>query len=721
MQTSPRTWSAYTKDGTSARGPAALVRLCRIDELAVEPAPQLRYKPAVQTRPFGRTGLQLPSLVGGASSLGQVSKCNWRTAASASEPPSIAVALIDTLPFYGSGHAAEVLLGIALKEFPGSPPCCTKTALADDLGQPLVLREAVANRWTRQPPPLGTGPHLDIVLCHDIGIRRTAASHRGNHPPAPGSTGGQGSLRSSAATPEDFRSICDLTEVTALLSYSQYTLQNTRFADETIPCHQGVGFERRHAAPPSHPGSRCAGCTSGKQVRQGRSPVGGRTLPQRVTDIARLLLRCSSHCANPDITSAIAGSANPENIRRWAQWLTQSPWTWTRSGGPGDLQAREKPRARRRVAEEQRPPRPPAVTLPPALGNRHPSSHAKGAGRDLRPGAACRRLYSDPRSAGPPAAHPDSRNPRAASSATVIPDTTYPPELHPGRHTAGDCPDPSGLDATPRSAAGEAAFRNGQSHPSCPGILIHPARKPVHPGLGHVADHRPTHRTCRHKGAVADGEFGLVPVVSQQGAKLVGHRHQRSLRGAAPGIFLGRILRASFELAESIVPSTSRMAAEWKPRRVGFPGFAELPASERLPAELYSEGSASPRTWPGPRAATARPRRPRSQSHRSSPARRTGTHTCGRVSGSQNQRLVQERFRRIDPAVAHFRARRCPPGEILRKRRALRAQDSIPRYATLCPSKTSSSFPPDQVAIDDRTPGFEGWTRKHRAPGPLLA
>jgi hypothetical protein len=38
---------------------------------------------------------------------------------------------------------------------------------------------------------------------------------------------------------------------------------------------------------------------------------------QRGSDIAKLALQFS--CANPDITSTIAGSANPANIRRWIQ------------------------------------------------------------------------------------------------------------------------------------------------------------------------------------------------------------------------------------------------------------------------------------------------------------------------------------------------------------------------------------------------------------------
>ena len=78
--------------------------------------------------------------------------------------------------------------------------------------------------------------HLDIVLCHDIEfvpmqqiveetIPALRAAGRGQSPFYWGQ-------RISA---ENFPFICDRTQVDCVLSYNQYTLQNTRFADETIP------------------------------------------------------------------------------------------------------------------------------------------------------------------------------------------------------------------------------------------------------------------------------------------------------------------------------------------------------------------------------------------------------------------------------------------------------------------------------------------------------
>ena len=82
----------------------------------------------MQTRPLGKTGLNLPILSFGASSLG----AEFRSVKLDEALASVRVALdcglnfIDTSPFYGRGMS-EVLLGIALKGVPrDSYTLCTK-------------------------------------------------------------------------------------------------------------------------------------------------------------------------------------------------------------------------------------------------------------------------------------------------------------------------------------------------------------------------------------------------------------------------------------------------------------------------------------------------------------------------------------------------------------------------------------------------------------------
>ena len=42
---------------------------------------------------------------------------------------------------------------------------------------------------------------------------------------------------------------------------------------------------------------------------------------RRGVDVAKLALRFS--LANPNVTTTVAGSANPENIRNWAKWAAE--------------------------------------------------------------------------------------------------------------------------------------------------------------------------------------------------------------------------------------------------------------------------------------------------------------------------------------------------------------------------------------------------------------
>src|SRR3954469_12192841 len=119
-------------------------------------------------RPLGRTGLRLPWISFGASSLGQ----EFRPVDINEAIRSVRVALdlglnfIDTSPFYGRGMS-EVLLGVALRGVPRTDYILsTKLGRYDahhfDFSARRVL-ESVDVSLHR----LGVD-YLDIVLCHDI-------------------------------------------------------------------------------------------------------------------------------------------------------------------------------------------------------------------------------------------------------------------------------------------------------------------------------------------------------------------------------------------------------------------------------------------------------------------------------------------------------------------------------------------------------------------------
>ena len=127
-----------------------------------------RFRARMQKRTLGQTGLQLPILGFGASSLGQ----EFRKVSLDEALRSVRVALdcglsfIDTSPFYGRGMS-EVLLGIALRDVPrDSFTLCTKLGRYDLQHFDFSARR-VAESVDVSLHRLGTD-HLDIILCHDI-------------------------------------------------------------------------------------------------------------------------------------------------------------------------------------------------------------------------------------------------------------------------------------------------------------------------------------------------------------------------------------------------------------------------------------------------------------------------------------------------------------------------------------------------------------------------
>lgn len=280
----------------------------------------------METRLLGKTGLKLPMLSFGASSLGQ----EFRRVKLDEAMESVRVALecglnfIDTSPFYGRGMS-EVLLGIALRDVPrDSFTLCTKLGRYD-LDHFDFSARRVAESVDVSLHRLGTD-HLDIVLCHDIEFvqRRQILEET---MPALRKIQQAGKVRFigfSGYPQKLFRLICDQTDVDCVLSYNQYTLQNTRFADETIPYLKRKGVGVMNAGPfsarlltnaPLPPWLK-----EPENVKAAARQAAAHCAKKGV-DLAKLALQFS--LANPDITTTIAGSANPANIRQWAQWAAE--------------------------------------------------------------------------------------------------------------------------------------------------------------------------------------------------------------------------------------------------------------------------------------------------------------------------------------------------------------------------------------------------------------
>src|SRR5437773_928678 len=191
----------------------------------------------MQTRPLGQTGLQLPILGFGASSLGQeFRKVNLDEALrSVRAALDCGMTFIDTSPFYGRGMS-EVLLGIALRDVPRDRyTLCTKLGRYDLAHFDFSARR-VAESVDVSLHRLGTD-HLDIVLCHDIEfvpmqqiVDETIPALRKAQ-----QAGKVRYIGISGYPMKIFRFILDQTDVDCVLSYNQYTLQNQRFAEEVVP------------------------------------------------------------------------------------------------------------------------------------------------------------------------------------------------------------------------------------------------------------------------------------------------------------------------------------------------------------------------------------------------------------------------------------------------------------------------------------------------------
>ena len=277
----------------------------------------------MELRKLGATGLELSALSFGASSLGQ----EFRKVDMSEALRSVHVALdagmnfIDTSPFYGRGMS-EVMLGIALRDIPRDRYLLgTKLGRYDaahfDFSAKRVV-ESVDVSLHR----MGV-EHLDIVLCHDIEFVEMQQIVDETIP-ALRKIQQQGKVRfigMSGYPMKIFKFILNQTDLDVVLSYNHYTLQNTMFGDlvpylkeKNVGIMNAAPFSARlltnATLPPWHKATPLVRETAKKAAEHCSS---------NGVDIAQLALQFS--VANPDMTTCVTGSANPNRIAQWAEWL----------------------------------------------------------------------------------------------------------------------------------------------------------------------------------------------------------------------------------------------------------------------------------------------------------------------------------------------------------------------------------------------------------------
>ena len=279
----------------------------------------------MQTRPLGRTGLQLPWLSFGASSLGQ----EFRAVDVNEALRSVRVALdlgmnfIDTSPFYGRGMS-ECLLGVALRGVPrDSYLLGTKLGRYDRAHfdfSPARVVESVDVSLHR----LGV-EYLDILLCHDIefvDVDRVIAETL----PALRQVQRAGKARFigvSGYPMRMFRQVIAQVDVDVVLSYNHHTLQNTMLLD-LVPELQAKGVGIMNAAPFSARLLTDAPLPAWHKATPFVRQVARRAADHcraRGVDIAQLALQFALRPAA--LSTCIVGSANPANIQKWADWAAE--------------------------------------------------------------------------------------------------------------------------------------------------------------------------------------------------------------------------------------------------------------------------------------------------------------------------------------------------------------------------------------------------------------
>ena len=280
----------------------------------------------MQTRLLGQTGLQLPILSFGASSLG----AEFRSVKIEEALASVRVALdcglnfIDTSTFFGRGMS-EVLLGLALKGVPRDRYMLCSKLGRYDLQHFDFSAKRVAESVDVSLHRLGTD-HLDIMLCHDIEFV-PMQQIVDEAIPALRKIQESGKVRFigfSGYPMKIFKFILDQTHVDCVLSYNQYTLQNTRFADEIVPYLKAKGVGVMNAGPFSArllTNAELPKWLKEPEEVKAAARKAAAHCTRRGVDIAKLALQFS--LANPDITTTVSGSANPVNIRNWAKWAAE--------------------------------------------------------------------------------------------------------------------------------------------------------------------------------------------------------------------------------------------------------------------------------------------------------------------------------------------------------------------------------------------------------------
>ncbi|MEM1083656.1 MAG: aldo/keto reductase [Verrucomicrobiota bacterium] len=282
----------------------------------------------MKTRPLGNTGIDLPILSFGASSLGAEFRSITLDEAMKSTRTALDLGMnfIDVSPYYGRGMA-EIMLGMGLKDVPrDSYKLCTKAGRYTETHfdySAKRMEESLHISLQR----LKTD-YLDVLLLHDpefISLPQVWEETI----PAIQKFKEQGKVRAigfSCYPLKTFHTVLDHVEddIDCILSYNRYTLQNTSYATEILPRLQAKGIGAMNAGP-FHArlltNATLPDWFQDPQEVRDAAKVAAKHCADKGVDIAKLALQFS--CAHEGFCTTVAGSANPDNISKWAKWLEE--------------------------------------------------------------------------------------------------------------------------------------------------------------------------------------------------------------------------------------------------------------------------------------------------------------------------------------------------------------------------------------------------------------
>lgn len=279
----------------------------------------------METRHLGKTDLDLTTLSFGASSLG-AEFCGvdlGEALRSVHVAIDAGMNFIDTSPYYGRGMS-EVMLGQVLPQIPRD-----KYFLGTKLGRYAPRHFDFSARRVEESIDISLErmkvDHLDIILCHDLEYVEMSQIVEETIP-AIRKQIEKGKVRYvgvSGYPMKMFKYVLERADIDVLLTYNHYTLQND-MALELVPLCQAKGVGLMNAAP-----------FSARLLTNAPLPAWHKATPavrqvaksaadhcaQAGSDIAKLALQFS--IANPDFTTCVTGSANPQRVAQWASWAAE--------------------------------------------------------------------------------------------------------------------------------------------------------------------------------------------------------------------------------------------------------------------------------------------------------------------------------------------------------------------------------------------------------------